>query len=128
MAETRQRDRGIDQFNADQTTAARQVELFRRIILIEWQMLEGIRGIGGAYLAEIHMGGDGEKAAGPEGMGGTDKVAGIAGLAHALNTDREKTTHQTKTIQLSLSNWSKPIPSIMIDPVSPMSVTDWLLP
>lgn len=94
MPEARQLYRLVQQLDADQGTALRQLQARHVRIVVDRQMARGIRCVRDAKLAFVQPGVDGEGEAGAERMGRPDKVAHVERFADALYPDCKISTHE----------------------------------
>jgi hypothetical protein len=92
MAEARQIDRVVDQFAADQSAAARQLQLLGGGEVVDRHLVLGLRSVR-ARRTHAVLSPDQEDEARPEGVRRADQVAEVHGLADALGADREEATH-----------------------------------
>jgi L-asparaginase II len=93
MTKARHVDRVRQQFDADEATAARQMELRQVGIFVQGQVGHRSGRIGVLDLASVDHAADGEHEAGTERMTSAQQAAEIHGLADALDADAEVPAH-----------------------------------
>ena len=96
MGEARQVDGVVQQFEADELAAARQLQRLDRRIFVERHMLGRLGRIGLADHAQIHVRRDGEHEIRAEGVRRAKQTAGVHGLGDALDAQPEIPPHGGK--------------------------------